>query len=88
MFQLAAQAAFSKVQRCKYFLSTKRGERLRGGTETLHYSAQRLESWMSGEVVFHSVTSFRFMCRAVTLSANCPGRALLEKITQDEVLKF
>lgn len=53
-----------------------------GRTETLYYSTQWLASCepaqMSGETVFHSVTSFRFMCRAVTLSANCPGRALLE----------
>lgn len=49
--------------------------RLQGGTRTPHYSTQWLVSRMSGEAVYLSVTSFRFMLSAVTLSANCPGRA-------------
>lgn len=75
MFQLAAQAPFSKVKRCIYILLTNRGG-LWGGTESLHYSTQWLVFRMSAEAVFHAVTSFRFMCRPVTLSANRPGRAL------------
>lgn len=74
MFQLGAQAPFRKVQ----FSAVVTFCRLEGeGHFIIPLSGCILHVWRS--CFFHSVTSFRFMCRAVTLSANCPGSTLLEK---------